>query len=331
MDKTPTYEETLVARYLHGEATAEEVRELKNWLDADAANQDYFRETRNTWVLSEMARAEVSTDVDKEWSAFATKHGITSQTKERTLSRSSWHRLSRIAAAFLILIVPSLIYFLFFMTPAQNSLVAEDHLLESTLPDGTEVALNKGSVLQYAKNFRGKERKVVLEGEAYFDVVRNEKKAFVIDAEEMMVRVLGTSFYVNTNGTDNTMEVVLLSGSVQLDYNLSSMVLEPGEKAIISKSSGEIEKEQNNDPNLLAWKTKVLRFNNTPLSELISVLEKVYNKDILIMNPDLLKCRITATFEGETFESVLQVIKSTLNITIRPNGNMIEFSGEGCE
>ena len=331
MDKTPTYEETLVARYLSGEATAGEVRELKNWLDADVAHLTYFRETRKAWALSEMARAEVSTNVDNEWNTFAARHGISSQTKERTLSRNSWGRLSRIAAAFLVLIVPSLIYFLFFMSPGQNSLVAENQLLESTLPDGTEVVLNKGSVLQYAKKFRGNERKVVLEGEAYFDVVRNEKKAFVIDAEEMKVRVLGTSFYVNTLGMDNTMEVVLLSGSVQLDYNQSSMVLEPGEKAIVSKSSGEIEKQQNNDPNLLAWKTKVLRFNNTPLSELVSVLEKVYNKDILIMNPDLLKCRITATFEGETFESVLQVIKSTLNITIRPNGNKIEFSGEGCE
>ena len=160
---------------------------------------------------------------------------------------------------------------------------------------------------------------------------REVHPAFVIDAEDMEVRVLGTSFYVNTHGVDNTMEVVLLSGSVQLDYNQVSMVLEPGERALVLKSSGEVEKQQNNDPNLLAWKTRVLRFNNTPISELIPVLEKVYNKDIQVLNPDLLKCRITATFEGESFESVLQVIKSTLNITIRPNGTVIEFSGEGCE
>lgn len=331
MDKSHTYEEILITRYLSGEATTQEVRQLKSWLEADEAHQKFFLEYRNTWALTELSNIEDHTDIDSEWDQFAAKNIIGSQAKTRRLSLDNNLMLSRIAAGILVLIIPTVLYFLFFMSSGEKLLYAENQLLESTLPDGTEVVLNKGSVLQFPKNFKGNERKVVLEGEAFFDVVRNEEKAFVIDADQMKVRVLGTSFYINTKGNDNTMEVVLLSGSVKLSYDQNNMLLEPGEKAIVNKGSGEINKQQNNNPNLLAWKTKVLRFNNTPLSELIAVLEKVYNKDIVVLNPDLLKCRITATFEGETFESVLQVVKSTLDITIRPNGNMIEFSGEGCE
>lgn len=331
MDKLPTYEETLIVRYLSGEADAEDTGLLKAWLEEDEKHRAIFREYRKSWALGEAARLEQSIDIEKEWEHFAKKRVIHLSAVKQLTGRSNLQRLSRIAALFLVLIVPSIIYFFFFMSPQQDILHAETQLLESTLPDGTEVTLNKGSVLHYPEHFRGKERKVSLEGEAYFDVVRDEDKAFVIEAGTMQIRVLGTSFYVNTKSNNNTMEVVLLSGSVQLSYQDKTMLLEPGDKAVVMKEADELVKQQNTDPNLLAWKTKVLRFNNASLAEVVNVLEKVYEKEIRILNPELLQCRITATFEGESFESVMMVIQSTLNIEVRPNNNMIELSGVGCQ
>ncbi len=164
-----------------------------------------------------------------------------------------------------------------------------------------------------------------------FDVAHNKEKAFVIDANEMEIRVLGTSFYVNTNAADNTMEVVLMSGSVQLDYNGKQMLLEPGDKAVVLTQYGEIVKQENRDPNLLAWKTRNLRFDDTPLNKIIDILKKVYHKDIVLLNPEIGNCRITATFEGQSLEAVLLVLQSTIDITARPNGDMIELSGKGCQ
>ena len=170
-----------------------------------------------------------------------------------------------------------------------------------------------------------------LEGEAFFDVAHNQEKAFIIEAERMQIKVLGTSFYVNTRGGNNTMEVVLISGSVQLNYGDKEMMLEPGDKAIVLEESGEIVKQENKDPNLLAWKTKKLRFNDTPFSEIVDILKKVYQKDIIVMNPNIMNCRITATFDGQSLEAVLMVLQSTLDINVRPNGSQIEISGEGCQ
>ena len=127
------------------------------------------------------------------------------------------------------------------------------------------------------------------------------------------------------------MEVVLMEGSVQLDFNGNQMVLQPGDKAVILKQHGEIVRQENSNPNLLAWKTKVLNFTDTQLHEIVEILENVYHRDIIILNPEINNCRITATFEGKSLEAILLVLQSTINITAKPNGDSIELSGSGCE
>lgn len=331
MDKTTTYYETLIARYLSGEATAKEVSELSEWLRTDAENLRLFRKIRKSWSLQEAMVVENATDLDSEWNALAERVGISETPVSRKLELQSRRRFLSVAAVLLLLIVPSLLYFLFFMSAGEDLLFADNQVVESTLPDGTQVALNAGSSLHYPSRFKGNERKVSLEGEAFFDVTHDEMKAFVIEASELQIRVLGTSFYVNTHAVDNTMEVVLISGSVHLDYNGKQMLLEPSDKAVVLKQHGEIVKQENSDPNLLAWKTRNLRFDDTPLHEIIDVLKKVYHKDIVVLNPEINNCRITATFEGQSLEAVLMVLQSTIDISVRPNGDLIELSGKGCQ
>lgn len=320
-----------MARYLAGEADASGVQELKTWLLDDPAHAEEFRRYRKSWSLLQAMQVEENTSIDEEWEAMAAKTDADKPAVSRKLFAPGRRTMMRAAAIALILIIPSLLYFWLYMHPGEDRLVAEQQVIESILPDGTQVALNSGSTLEYPSRFRGKERKVSLEGEAFFEVTHNAQKAFVIDAGELKVRVLGTSFYVNTASRENTMEVVLMSGSVKLEYQGKEMLLEPGEKAVVLRQHGEIVKQANKDPNLLAWKTRILRFNNTPLSEIIGVLQKVYHKDIRAVNPEILNCRITATFEGESLQEVLTVLQSTIDMQVRPNGNAIELSGKGCQ
>jgi len=331
MDKNATYYETLISRYLSGEAGADEVLKLTEWISADAENLKLFREFRKSWAFQEALVVDNTVDVEDEWASFSKRIGITEAPVTRKLETQSRRRFIQVAAIMLLLIIPSLTYFIFFMQSGEDVLIANNQMVESILPDGTQVALNAGSSLHYPSHFKGKERKVSLEGEAFFDVSHNKEKAFVIDASDLQIRVLGTSFYVNTVASGNTMEVVLMEGSVQLDFNGKQMLLEPGDKAVVLKQHGEIVKQENNDPNLLAWKTRNLRFSDTPLYEIIDVLKKVYNKDIVVLNPEINNCRITATFEDQSLEAVLLVLQSTIDITARPNGDKIELSGKGCQ
>lgn len=331
MDKPATYYETLISKYLSGEAEAKEVSVLFTWITSDNENRKLFTSIRESWALTMAYNVESNTDLDHEWSEIADRLGVSDIHASRGLRQISRRSFLRVAAILVFLIVPSVAYFLLFMNPGQGMLLADSQIVESTLPDGTQVTLNTGSSLYYPTKFKGKERKVTLEGEAYFDVSHNTEKAFIIDAENMQIKVLGTSFYVNTNSSANTMEVVLISGSVQLNYLDKEMRLTPGDKAVVLEAHGEIVKEEHSDPNLLAWKTKKLRFNDTPFGEIVDILGKVYQKDIVVLNPDILNCRITATFDGQSLEAVLLVLKSTINIHVKPNGTKIEISGEGCQ
>jgi transmembrane sensor len=332
MGENTAYYETLIAKYLSSEASKDEVHRLLEWLKVSSENLDLFMKMREGWILQQKHLMEQILDIDDEWVSFSEEAGMN---KKAPVTRKLWGRSPRFylgaAAIVLLLIIPTLTYLLYFTEPTNQTLFAENVVLESTLPDGTQVALNTGSILYYPSLFKGNERKVSLDGEAFFDVTHDEEKAFVIVAENMQVKVLGTSFYVNTHTKDNTMEVILISGSVELSYNDNVMFLDPGDKAIVSKKNGEIVKEENKNPNLLAWKTRTLYFNDTPLYEIIDVLEKFYHKKITVLNPAINNCRVTATFKGQSLEAVLMVLQSTIDITARPQGNTIEISGTGCQ
>lgn len=328
MKKDVTYYELLIASYLSGEASAAEASELSTWLREDADNMQLFRGIRKAWLLQEALHVEKSTNLDNEWETLTSRTGLYNESTGKKLSIQARRSFLRVAAVFLLLIIPSMVYYWFLLPPDSDLLHAETQVLESTLPDGTQVALNAGSSLKYPENFKGKERKVTLQGEAFFDVTHDEQKAFVISAQDLQIKVLGTSFYVNTQSDENTMEVVLMEGSVQLDFNEKQMVLEPGQKAVILKQSGEIVRQENTDPNLLAWKTRVLQFTDAPLHEIIDVLENVYHKDIVVLDPEINNRLITATFEGQSLEAILLVLQSTIGITAKPNGNSIELSAQ---
>ena len=331
MDQNHTYYETLISRYLSGEATGIEITELAAWIRSDDEHMRLFIELQQAWALTESARIESQTSLDEEWDAMAARTGLDTSARPLLRRMPAGRRLLLVAAVMLLLLAPALLYLWYSTGPTESMLVAGNHVLESTLPDGTQVSLNAGATLIFPSRFMGTERKVVLQGEAFFDVAHNRAKTFVIDAEDLQIRVLGTSFYVNTESSDNTMEVVLISGSLRLDYGGEQMLLDAGEKAVAIKQKGSMHRQAHDDPNLMAWKTRKLFFDNTPLGDIVKVLEKVYHKEIVILNPEILNCRITATFDGEPLEAVLKVLQSTIDLQVRPNGNALELSGRGCQ
>ena len=213
-------------------------------------------------------------------------------------------------------------------------LSAKTDVIERKLPDGTSVTLNTGSTLEYSKEFEKDKRLVKLKGEAYFNVSHDATKPFIIAADDIMVEVLGTKFYVNTNNTNGKVEIILTSGKVAVyhkDKPNERVILEPGEKIELSKNQEESNKTINEDENYLAWKTKKMIFTDEPLAEIVQTLNKVYRSNIQLKNKNIANCKITATFDNQSLDAVLNVIEATVDVKINKTSEKIEISGIGCK
>ena len=157
---------------------------------------------------------------------------------------------------------------------------------------------------------------------------------FIITCGKIRVEAVGTSFYVNTSDKAGNIEVILGTGKVAVYYEdqpFTKVILTPGEKALIREEDQHISKSVNNDPNFLAWKTRKFIFSNDPMKVIIPALNKVYDADIILANPAISECRVTATFDNQSLQSILKVLKSTLDLKINETDSIIQISGDGCK
>jgi len=342
MNENSTYYTDLITRYFSGETSEEELRLLSEWLKADQQNEQLFIQYKNTWQLLEKQKINSSINTDLEWTALQEKmgaavSGISKDPKVITLIQKPARSLAsywKIAASVTILLAASFLLY-FNLTKLQDVVItAQTTNIVHVLPDGSVVSLHAGSQISYAAEFDSKIRKVELKGEAYFEVAHDKTKPFVVASGDARVKVLGTKFNVNTNTSDGTMEVVLTSGKVSVFYKRSpheNVLLNPGEKAVLLVDQKQISKSPNADPNYMAWKTRVLVFDNETLSEVVKTLQIVYQIPITLADPDLSVCRVTASFNDQSLESVLQVIKETFDLQVKENGKVVEISGNGCK
>ena len=177
------------------------------------------------------------------------------------------------------------------------------------LPDSTLVSMAGNSTLRYDVKKYGKERRVVeMTGKAFFQVKRNEARPFSVHTAMTEVTVLGTSFQVSEQ-PDMT-EVDVVTGKVRFAAGK-----EPEPVILTAGMSASYSKEEN--PNNLSWKTKQLRFNDTPLEKVIRDLNEYYQVEIInkVDSPD---SRLTATFNDLPLDEVLMVINQTLDIRLVP-------------
>lgn len=149
------------------------------------------------------------------------------------------------------------------------------------LPDGTLVWLNASSSIRFPTQFAGKERSVSVTGEAYFEVVKNEKMPFrVLINDQAQVEVLGTHFNVNAFENEDIIKTTLLEGSIRTFANKGEkLVLQPGQQAQIEK--GSIKKVNANPSQVVAWKNGVFDFNDITFDAAMRQLERWYDIEVV--------------------------------------------------
>ena len=209
-------------------------------------------------------------------------------------------------------------------------MVSQKETKSDTLPDGSGVFLNKKTELAYTYDKKEKSHFVKLKGEAYFNIQHDDDKNFIIDAEGVFIRDIGTSFNVKAYPEDNTVEVVVEEGKVMFYTGTDTGIyLSAKGKGIYNKATKEFTIEQPEE-NVLAYKTKFFSFSNTDLRAAVEALNNVYDKKI-VLGENLSNCRLTVSFNQEDIDEIAAVMAETLGLTLKNSATEIRLDGQGCE
>lgn len=183
-----------------------------------------------------------------------------------------------------------------------------------TLPDGTIVTLNSGTTLRYPNDFATDMRLVEMDGEAFFNVKRDESKPFVVRTHDADVKVLGTSFNVKAYQEDEQLAVSVKTGKVQVDMPDTQMRLVPNEQITVNKVSGEIVKRAEDVAKVTAWIEGGLYFNKTPIHSVVRDLERMYNTTIELDPQTTFDEYIYGEHDNSSLEAVLSAIQYSTGI-----------------
>jgi transmembrane sensor len=311
---------TLISKNLEGVASEEENLRLHLWISVSETNRKYYLELKNIWEAS--SHYPFHDKIDPVEGLKRVKGRISIRQSDNRL----WVYMQRIAA---ILLIPVTIGTILFMRhrsegysvsggPVYNEVYAAFGTRSALkLADSTLVWLNSGSSLRYPDRFTGKNREVDLKGEAYFEVKSDVSHPFIVRTSNFMVKATGTKFNVLNYESNRISEVTLVSGKVSVNEltngdksNLISK-LGPNQHLNYDKQNKTICLRDEDSYKYYAWKDGKLIFRNEPLSDVVKKIGQVFNVDIQLKGSELQEYRYRATFQDESLEEILRLLKLT--------------------
>ncbi len=268
----------------------------------------------------EMDNFNVDTAWNKLHKRFDDDGLLESKSKEFRIKRVP---IMRVAAVVIILLSFSFIGYFIFNSNQEQLIIAEttnlDDVKEVKLPDGTIVFLNSDTKLAYPEEFKDNIREVKVKGEAFFQVKRNPSKPFIVHTNDANIKVLGTSFNVNTKFDNSKVEVTVKTGKVQLfskKDTKETAFLEAGDLGTYENES--VTKIRNTEENYLAWKTRNLNYKSEKLSKIVKDLNRLYKVNIEFDSRNIGNDEIGGlNFQNLPLDSILEIVCHIhrLNIT----------------
>ena len=331
--------EELIIRFLKQEISEDELRYLETWLAENEEHKSQFFELKN---VSDLFDHSIVTSNNADWQKMYDRirklsEGVPLQNESR-IRDSVWLPILKYVAVAVLALGLGWGGGSFYSTPVVHEenvfALNEIHVPKGgrtntvVLSDGTKVILNAGTTFKYPNLFNEKNRKVYLDGEAYFDVVTNKEKPFIVKLNRQEIKVLGTTFNVQAYSEDSCSLVTLLSGQVSLEtFNemgekADHALLAPNQSALTDNRKGSISLI-NVDPSLVnAWIKGIYKFKDEPLSTIVKRLENYYNIHIHLGNSQLGQIRYTGTFSlDQDILDVFRIIDHEKQFVFTRTGN----------
>ena len=314
-----------IVRVLNGTATDLERQEVKNWMRESKKNAFQFKQLKKFWNQPSADLQLIGHEDQKKkiWKDF-----LEESHSHKTISVTPLYRraLFKVAAIILILLLPTYLI----LNQAEDIAVETKPDLEVInkknprgqksliqLPDGTKVWLNSDSQISYTETFSDSIRSVELEGEAYFEVVQDSLRPFIVELGPLSVTVLGTAFNISAFEEERDVRVTLIDGSVKvmaLDDDLNDdLILSPGSGIIYSKERKNYsEFSKSSYPELFSkvtgWRNGILVFDGSDFDEFVREIARWYGIQVTVQGTAPKNWNIIASFENELLTNIMDAV-----------------------
>jgi len=310
---------TQLIKYLAGEASEMEVKEIFQWIESSPENKSEFIKLKKAYALTEKS----SDDAQTVWNEVMTR---------RIRRKDNVRRLftyTRYAAVLVLFFALGMFFQHQFKSgktiePVYASNMNIDvplgQMSNVTLPDGTTVQLNSGSHFAFAGNFAAGERTVELEGEAFFDVAKDREHPFVVKTKSLDFKVYGTSFNIQAYDDEKEVNTTLVEGSLGVLSKTGKEFtkLVPGENVRYDDESKQLVVKNVNTDLYTSWQNGLITFSNERLQDIATKMERWYNVEIQIDDQKLANERYRFTImKYKPIDQILEVLKFTSSLNYR--------------
>ena len=302
----------IIRKFFSKSYSDDDLQKLFLWFNSEKGHNEIADVMDTKWRF--FKREDVLPDMDSVKMLTNIKNGIR---RNRTIQfKSNFKRILPYAAVVAVIIGFSVFFFLNnkhskSYSDFYTSVITENgQRSKVVLPDSSIVWLNSGTTLSYNYSLDD-ERSVILSGQGFFQVTRNESKPFVVQCGEISVKVLGTKFDVNAYPVNDKISVVLESGSVELKHSqcLLDYVLKPGEKADYDIDERSVKVNEADIKKFTSWKDGKLIFKNDPMKLVIEELERWYNIRVEVKDQEVYNSIFTGTVINEGYLQIFKLIE----------------------
>lgn len=328
--------EALLPAYLSGDLSDSDKASIDLWRAGSPENEQHFQNSLKAWesisLLQEM----------EQFNSFEALSKVHDKIAHSGASR--WLNVIKLVAAIFLLPLMGYSGYVTFQNFSLKKSMAEHIIMQTIssrqgmvsqflLADGTKVWLNSGSELQFPTRFAGDKREVMLKGEAFFEVTKDKKQPFRVNANDLKIDVLGTSFDVISYSDDCNSEVILAKGKVDLSSENGEIkkqygLLKAGERAIYEKTKKSINIQSVDVDKYISWREGSLIFRDDCMKDVVDRLSRWFNVEIIVNDPEINKYIYKATFRNENLIQVLNLLKLSAPIDYRITHRSLLSNGE---
>ena len=308
----------LIVKLFSESITKSEKNELDEWMYASKENLRRYQELKNLWQITHLPFSH--DDIDTVDAEIKIMEEISIK-KNIIPNFILWWQ--RVAAILILPIMAFAVYLMYNRVGGNSNDEISYQEIQSpfgvsskiNLPDGSLVWLNSGSTLKYPVVFNTDERRIFLSGEAYFKVQSDKIHPFIVSTTNVNVRATGTQFNVDTYSDDSLTSVTLMEGSVAVYLKgLGSIQMTPNQRLVLNSNSKTYKMVNTNASIWGTWKDGVLAFKDQPLSEVFKRISRTFNVDIQVKNSVVGNQLYKATFEDESLDEILRLLKMSTSI-----------------